>query len=172
MQWLWIDRLMDFKAESQLSAVMDITSALERQNTHMNAMNDSGRMDVLPMPLVIEGMAQTAGILVGSVNHFKEKVILAKITRAGMDVDMHAGDQIRFKAHLDRIDDKGASTTGLVQRSTDGGEHWNDVGTIQLMFSHVDNNMSGLEFPEHNFVFSGSFRKLLADAGLEYLYDD
>ena len=49
---------MDFKAESQLSAVMDITSALERQNTHMNAMNDSGRMDVLPMPLVIEGMAR------------------------------------------------------------------------------------------------------------------
>lgn len=172
MQWLWIDRLMDFKAESQLTAVMDITSALERQNTHMIAMNDSGRMDVLPMPLVIEGMAQTAGILVGSVNHFREKVILAKITAASMDVDMHTGDRIQFIANLDRFDEKGASTTGVVRRATDESEQWEDVGAIQLMFSHVDNNMSGLEFPEHNFVFSGSFRNLLADAGLEYLYDD
>lgn len=163
---------MDFKAESQLTAVMDITSALERQNTHMIAMNDSGRMDVLPMPLVIEGMAQTAGILVGSVNHFREKVILAKITAASMDVDMHTGDRIQFIANLDRFDEKGASTTGVVRRATDESEQWEDVGAIQLMFSHVDNNMSGLEFPEHNFVFSGSFRNLLADAGLEYLYDD
>ena len=29
------------------------------------------------------------------------------------------------------------------------------------MFSHVDKNMSGLRFPEHNFVFTEQFTQLL-----------
>ena len=126
-------------------------------------------MDVLPMPLVIEGMAQTAGILVGSVNGFREKVILAKVARARLEADLRAGDTIRFDASLDRIDDKGASTSGLVQRSADGGASWEDLGTIDLMFSHVDQNMAGIEFPEENFVFSDNFRDLLVEAGLDHL---
>jgi hypothetical protein len=37
------------------------------------------------------------------------------------------------------------------------------------MFSHVDQNMSGLAFPEHNFVFSDSFRNILRSSGLGHL---
>jgi len=29
------------------------------------------------------------------------------------------------------------------------------------MFSHIDQNMAGLDFPEHNFVFTGQFLDLL-----------
>jgi hypothetical protein len=29
------------------------------------------------------------------------------------------------------------------------------------MFSHIDNNMSGVKFPEHNFVFTEQFTQLL-----------
>ena len=29
------------------------------------------------------------------------------------------------------------------------------------MFSHIDQNMAGLEFPEHNFVFTEQFTELL-----------
>jgi hypothetical protein len=29
------------------------------------------------------------------------------------------------------------------------------------MFSHIDNNISGLEFPEENFVFTDMFNSLL-----------
>ena len=30
-----------------------------------------------------------------------------------------------------------------------------------MMFSHIDQNMAGLEFPEHNFVFTEQFTELL-----------
>jgi hypothetical protein len=35
----------------------------------------------------------------------------------------------------------------------------------------VDQNMSGLAFPEHNFVFSDSFRNILNSSGLGHLID-
>ena len=37
------------------------------------------------------------------------------------------------------------------------------------MFSHLDNNLQGLEFPEENFVFSENFRTILRSAGLASL---
>ena len=30
------------------------------------------------------------------------------------------------------------------------------------MFSHIDQNLAGREFPEENFVFTGQFRQLIA----------
>jgi 3-hydroxyacyl-[acyl-carrier-protein] dehydratase len=36
---------------------------------------------IVPHSLIVEGMAQTAGILVGEARNFEEKVILAKIGR-------------------------------------------------------------------------------------------
>ena len=165
MRWMWIDRVVDFEPESRLVAVKDVDAAIENQRTNIPRMNDHGRMDVLPMPLVVEGMAQTAGILVGSVNGFREKVILAKITRARLEADLGPGDTIRFEATIDRMDDKGASTSGRVLRSR-GDDAWDELGTIDLMFSHVDQNMAGLEFPEENFVFGENFKAVWGASGL------
>jgi len=33
---------------------------------------------------------------------------------------------------------------------------------VDLMFSHIDQNLAGMEFPEENFVFTGQFQRLLA----------
>ena len=35
------------------------------------------------------------------------------------------------------------------------------VAEIDLMFSHIDQNMGGQKFPEHNFVFTEQFTDLL-----------
>jgi hypothetical protein len=125
---------------------------------------------------MIEGMAQTAGILVGSINRFKEKVILAKISSARFDKDVFPGQTIRYEARIERIDALGASTHGVVKRlshvgdhTNDGGGGWEEIGSVDLMFSHLDQNMSGLEFPEDNFVFSDNFRIILRSAGMEHL---
>ena len=66
------------------------------------------------------------------------------------------GQVLRYHAVADTIHDAGASVTGRVE-SGDGGH----VADISLMFSHIDRNMAGLAFPEHNFVFNASFRQLL-----------
>ena len=123
----------------------------------------------MPFSLMIEGMAQTAGILVGSVNKFKEKVILAKIAKATLDSDVTAGDTVRFEASIDNIDESGAATCGFIDRRVAGGDAWERVGRVDLLFSHIDKNMAGTEFPEHNFVFSDNFKMILDTAGLASL---
>ena len=69
------------------------------------------------------------------------------------------------------MDDVGASTTGTIERLDHRDGAWEQIGRIDLIFSHIDNNMSGLEFPEHNFVFGENFRTLLRSAGMESVCD-
>jgi 3-hydroxyacyl-[acyl-carrier-protein] dehydratase len=109
----------------------------------------------VPHSLIVEGMAQTAGILVGEARNFEEKVILAKIGRATFHRLVRPGDTIVFQATIEQLSEQGASIIGTVKT---GDEL---VAEIELMFSHIDQNMAGLEFPEHNFVFTEQFTELL-----------
>jgi 3-hydroxyacyl-[acyl-carrier-protein] dehydratase len=125
-------------------------------------------MPIMPASLIIEGMAQTAGILVGHAEGFREKVILAKVGLAELDREATPGTTLRYTALMKQIDRMGASTEGTVElwdhaRPADG---WRKIGRIDLMFSHIDQNMAGLEFPEENFVFGESFRTLLRMSGV------
>ena len=109
----------------------------------------------MPNSLIIEGMAQTSGILVGEARNFEEKVILAKIGRATFHRLVRPGETIAYRATIDQLSEQGASISGRV---TVGDEL---VAEIELMFSHIDQNLAGIEFPEHNFVFTEQFTELL-----------
>jgi len=69
---------------------------------------------LLPHSLIIEGMAQTAGILVGHARDFAEKVILAKIGKAEFTAVARPGFCLRYTATIERLDDSGGSTSGEV----------------------------------------------------------
>ena len=161
MRWLWIDCIVEHEAEKRLVAIKNVSLAEDVLHDHVI----DGK-PIMPFSLMIEGMAQTAGILVGSTTRFKEKVILAKIAKASLDCDVTAGDTVRYDATIERIDDAGASTSGTIDRRVAGGEAWERIGRIELLFSHIDNNLAGTEFPAHNFVFSDNFKMILETAGL------
>ena len=110
---------------------------------------------VMPASLLIEGMAQTAGILVGEANNFSEKVILAKVKRAVFHSLVTPGQQVRHEATLEQMSGAAAMTSGRIYC---GAEL---VGEVDIVFSHIDQNISGLEFPEENFVFTDEFMALL-----------
>jgi 3-hydroxyacyl-[acyl-carrier-protein] dehydratase len=175
MRWMWIDTIVEYEPDRRMVAVKNISLAEEHLHDHFPADEAHNARPIMPASLMIEGMAQTAGILVGSVNRFREKVILAKIALAEFDADVGPGQTIRYEATLDRIDEKGASTSGIVRRldhrRTEAEPRWETIGRINLMFSHVDRNVSGIEFPEENFVFSDNFRTILRSAGLHDLAD-
>lgn len=69
---------------------------------------------LMPASLMIEGMAQTAGILVGEARQFSEKVILAKVRKASFDEIVRPGDQVRYEAEIDQLTESAAATTGKV----------------------------------------------------------
>ncbi|UCG33576.1 MAG: hypothetical protein JSU68_02870 [Phycisphaerales bacterium] len=150
MRWIWIDGFEQFESGRRAVAVKNISLAEE----HLH--HKYPGLPLMPPPLMIEGMAQTAGILVGEARSFAEKVILAKIRKARFEGRVVPGDRLRYEAEIETINEAGAATKGKV--------FCNDrpIGRIDLFFSHVDQNLSGLQFPKENFVFTDQFRALLA----------
>jgi 3-hydroxyacyl-[acyl-carrier-protein] dehydratase len=164
MRWIWIDKFIEFTPRASASAVKNVTLAEE----HLHDLYPA--FPIVPHSLIVEGMAQTAGILVGEARNFEEKVILAKIGRATFHRLVRPGDTIVFSATIDQLSEQGASISGRVtlanrepSGSAAGSSASSDelVAEIELMFSHIDQNMAGLEFPEHNFVFTEQFTELL-----------
>jgi len=150
MRWLWIDKFTQFTPGTSATAVKNVTMAEE----HLHDLYPD--FPIVPHSLIIEGMAQTAGILVGHAGGFAQKVILAKIGRATFRRLVRPGDTLEFSARMEQFSEQGAAISGTV---TCAGEL---VAQIELMFSHIDQNMAGLEFPSHNFVFTEQFTSLLA----------
>jgi 3-hydroxyacyl-[acyl-carrier-protein] dehydratase len=151
MRWIWIDKFVEFDSGQRAVAVKNVTLAEEHLHDHFPG------FPVMPESLMIEAMAQTAGILVGEAKNFKEKVILAKIKKAVFFDYVKPGDTIRIDAKIESIAPEAASTTG---RITCGEKI---IAEIDLMFSHIDQNLAGKEFPKENFVFTGMFESLLRD---------
>jgi 3-hydroxyacyl-[acyl-carrier-protein] dehydratase len=164
MRWMWIDSIVEYEPARRLVAIKAVSRGEEQLRHHLGPGHEE--LAVMPATLLIEGMAQTAGILVGAANAFKEKVALAKILSARFDEDVFPGQTVRYEATLARIDRAGAMTSGAVARLVHPQTAWQPIGQVELMFSHLDRNQSGLQFPEENFVFSENFACLLREAGL------
>lgn len=161
MRWMWIDRIVEFEPERRLVAIKNVSLAEEHLHDHFPAEPGRDALPVMPASLLIEGMAQTSGILVGSASRFREKVILAKIARAVFDADVFPGQSVRFDATLERIDGQGASTVGAVERCPSGTGAWESIGRVELIFSHLDRSGIGAGLPPGNFVFGENFRTIL-----------
>ena len=158
---MWIDTVTAYEPGRRMVAVKNVSLAEEHMHDHFPD------QPVMPASLMVEGMAQTAGILVGSCRQFKEKVILAKIGQFTLESDVVPGQCIRYDAQIERLDDAGASTRGTIERLDHRSGQWETIGSAEIVFSHIDQNRSGLAFPEENFVFGENFRTLLRGAGLD-----
>ncbi len=167
MRWIWIDRILELERGKRCVAIKNVSAAEDVLHDHFEATSDHPAIPVLPNPLIIEGMAQTAGILVGHANDFQEKVILAKIGRAEFQTAAIPGFTLRYEAMIERIDPSGAATTGTVHRVDPSNGKSVQLAEISLMFSHIDQNRAGLEFPEENFVFTDQFMDLIRRSGFE-----
>jgi len=170
MRWMWIDRVVELVPRQRLVAIKHVSLAEDHLHDHFPASDGRAALPVMPASLVVEGCAQTAGILVGHAEEFREKVILAKVGKFELDRDAFPGQTLRYTATIQQMDKVGAATIGtieLLELGASGAEAAASVvGRIELMFSHLDNNMSGEKFPEHNFVFGESFKTLLRSSGV------
>ncbi len=166
MRWMWIDQIVEMVPGRRMVAIKNVSLAEEHLHDHFAADGLLEALPVYPASLMIEGMAQTAGILVGAARDFKEKVILAKIMRAVIDCDVFPGQTIRYEADIENLDRAGAATKGVVSRTEAASGQWEVIGHIDLLFSHADQTMTGVEVPEHNFVFGENLKIILQSAGL------
>jgi 3-hydroxyacyl-[acyl-carrier-protein] dehydratase len=149
MRWIWIDRFERFESGKTARAVKNLSRAEDYFADHFPG------WPVMPAALMIEGVAQTGGILVGEANQFREKVILAKVQRATFRREVTAGERLVYDAEIVNLRPEGASVLGKISVNEE------PVGEVEIFFAHLDQSRAGAIFGEHNFVFGGEMKYLL-----------
>jgi len=141
MRWFWIDRFTEFERGRRAVAIKSVALSEEALDGY------NPGFPVMPGSLMIEGMAQTAGLLVGELEGFQQRVVLAKIGKAVFHRPVVPGDTLRYEATIGDVKSDGAlaSVTG----------HVGDVlvAEVELMFAFLDERFpSGPLFEPVDFV--------------------
>ncbi|MHB1034502.1 MAG: 3-hydroxyacyl-ACP dehydratase FabZ family protein [Pirellulales bacterium] len=126
MRWYWIDKFIEFESGRRAKAVKNVSLAEDYLHDHFPG------WPVMPNALVIEGLAQTGGLLVGEHNGFKEKVILAKIPRAAFHFTAAPGDTLVYTTVIETVKRDGAMVTAT--------SHVGDrlQAEMEIVFAHLD----------------------------------
>jgi 3-hydroxyacyl-[acyl-carrier-protein] dehydratase len=105
MRWFWIDRFTDFVSGHSATAVKTLTLSEDHLHDHFPGAS------VMPNTLILEGMAQTAGLLVCEHSGFTKQVVLAKVSKAVFHGEAWPGDVLTYHAVLQDIKEDGAMAT-------------------------------------------------------------
>src|SRR5262245_54267601 len=165
MRWLWIDRFLKFERGRAARAVKNLSLAEDLFADHFPG------YPVMPAALMLEGLAQTGGILVGEARDFREKVVLAKIVSARFEREVLAGETLVYDVTILTLRDEGASVQGRIHAFPGGTPIPKELpgpalGEAEIFFAHLDQARSQQLFGDHNFVFSGELKHMLGLAKL------
>ena len=141
MRWFWIDRFTEFERGRRAVAIKGVALSEEQFDGY------SPGFPVMPGSLMIEGMAQTAGLLIGEMEGFSQRVVLAKIGKAIFHRPATPGDLLRYEATITDVKGDGAlaSVNGYI-----GDEL---IAEVELMFAFLDERFpSGPLFEPVDFV--------------------
>lgn len=149
MRWIWIDRFTAFESGKEARAVKNLSLAEDHFADHFPG------FPVMPAPLMLEGLAQTGGILVGEANNYAKNVVLAKIPKASFRREAFAGEILTYSTKLEQLSEVG----GLISGTVHAGDEL--IGEAEIFFAHVDPAQTKELLGEENFVFTGQLQKML-----------
>jgi len=140
MRWYWIDRFIEFESGRRAKAIKNISLAEDHLHDHFPY------YPMIPHSLVIEGMAQTGGLLVCEHGHFTEKVILAKLPKAVFHCTAVPGDTLTYTATVEYIRAEGAMVTAT--------SHKGDIlhAEAEIVFAHLNDDRLGSLFDPETFL--------------------
>ena len=126
MRWFWIDRFIDFEKGRRAVAIKCVALTEEQLDNYIPGYS------LMPNALIVEGMAQTGGLLVGEVNHFQERVVLAKVGKAIFHRHAHPGDTLRYTAEVLDLKPDGA----IIQATCHVGDQLQ--AEVEMVLAHLD----------------------------------
>lgn len=136
MRWFWIDRFVEFVSGERAVALKAVSIAEEPLDEYLPG------HPVAPCSLIIEGLAQTGGLLVAEHNGFRERVVLAKVGKAVFHFPARPGDVLTYTAVVEDIRADGA----MVRGTSHAGDRLQ--AEIELVFAHLDDRIPGTELFE------------------------
>ena len=125
MRWFWMDRYLEFESRRRAVAVKNIT--LAEDHLHQNFPG----FPVMPHSLVIEGLAQTGGLLACENQGFHTKVVLAKVPRMTFYSPVLPGDSLIYTTTIQHISEEGSRVTATSHR----GDELQAEG--EIVFAHL-----------------------------------
>ena len=131
MRWFWIDRFEEFVRGRRAVAIKTVALSEEQFDGY------SPGFPVMPGSLIIEGMAQTAGILIGELLAFAPRVVLAKIGKAVFHRPAIPGDLLRYTATVADV----KSDSALANVTSHVGDQLQ--AEVELMFAFLDDRFPG-----------------------------
>jgi 3-hydroxyacyl-[acyl-carrier-protein] dehydratase len=108
MRWFWIDRFVEFVHADRASAIKNVTLAEEPLDDYLPGYPH------YPHSLIVEGVAQTGGLLVAEIDEYLQRVVLAKINKASFEKLIIAGDQLKISVVIEDIQPAGAIVSAKV----------------------------------------------------------
>lgn len=105
MRWFWIDRYTEFVSGQHATAIKNVSLAEDHLHDHFPG------APVMPNSLVLEGMAQAAGLLVAQKNDFRLEVVLAKVAKVEFHFLARPGDTLVYRAKIEDAKEGGAFTS-------------------------------------------------------------
>jgi 3-hydroxyacyl-[acyl-carrier-protein] dehydratase len=140
VRWYWIDRFLEFESGRFAKAVKNVSLAEDYLHDHFPY------YPMLPHSLVIEGMAQTGGLLVCEHSQFTEKVVLAKIPKIVFYGEAVPGDTLIYTTTVEYIRNEGAMVTAKSYK----GEELFAEG--EIVFAHLNDARLGSLFDPETFL--------------------
>ena len=105
MRWYWIDRYTEFESGKHAAAIKGISLAEDHLHDHFPG------AAIMPNSLILEGMAQTAGLLVSEHFYFRRDIVLAKVARVAFHAPIFPGQVLTYQAQIEDLKDDGAFTS-------------------------------------------------------------
>jgi 3-hydroxyacyl-[acyl-carrier-protein] dehydratase len=125
MRWFWIDRYEEFVRCKRAVAIKTVTLSEEHLHDHFPG------AAVMPTSLVIEGIAQAAGLLVIDAIDYARQVVLAKVSKAEFQFDTMPGDVLRYHVEIEQI----GESVSIVKATSTVGDRLH--GEAELVFGHL-----------------------------------
>jgi len=153
MRWFWVDRFIEFESGKTAKSIKNVSLSEEHLHDHFPG------FPVMPGSLMLEGMAQTGGILLGETHSFKHLVFLAKVPKIKFHKPVRPGDQIVFTATLEDVRDEG----GMTSVTAHVGDEL--VAEGEIFFAHVGQDEIGIPAGvEQKNVVEMGLKTLLAES--------
>jgi 3-hydroxyacyl-[acyl-carrier-protein] dehydratase len=126
VRWFWIDRFVEFVRDTRAVTIKHICFGEEAIDDYLPGYPH------YPHSLMIEGMAQTGGLLVSEAEGFTRKTVLAKVSKATFGQLIVPGDSMRLTAVVQDKQSTGAAVHGRIE--LDGKQ----VAEMELWFAFLD----------------------------------
>lgn len=136
MRWFWVDRFTEFVSGTSATSIKSVSLSEEPVEEYA-----PGRT-YCPSSLIVEGLAQTAGLLIGQMSDFNDRIVLAKISKCKFYSDAYPGDTLTYRVTLGSQEGIGSVATGT--------SHIGDrlQAEIELMFAKLDDRFASVELFE------------------------